>query len=498
MIAPSPEALPGETDRTRIERLLVAAAGASRPWGDAPPSSRAKALRAAAEALDESRGQLVRLADEETHLGEQRLNSELSRTTFQLRFFAEVLDEGAYVGATIDHQKEAGPIGPTPDLRRLLHPLGPVVVFAASNFPFAFSTAGGDTASALGAGCPVLLKVHPGHPRLAVATGKVLSNALSSAGAPDGTFAIFLGDEAGRTIITDPRIAAGTFTGSIAGGRALFDLASSRPIPIPFYAELGSVNPVFVTEEALRNHRGEILKGYLASFTQGVGQFCTKPGLLIVPEGAGAVEELTGMVSAMASARLLNDRIAGRYARVLKDLSAIEEMTVAYRGGGIPSAPEPTLLTSSTSAMILNHEKLLQECFGPASIVVTYAERAEMLDLAEVLDGQLTATIWAEGDEEGLSELCQILRDRVGRLIFNGWPTGVAVTWATQHGGPYPAATSSLYTSVGASAINRFLRPIAYQSFPDTLLPAALRESNPLGLPRRVDGLSQFGTARLK
>ncbi|MHB8505526.1 MAG: aldehyde dehydrogenase family protein, partial [Acidimicrobiales bacterium] len=354
--------------------------------------------------------------------------------------------------------------------------------FAASNFPFAFSVAGGDTASALAAGCPVLLKAHPGHPRLSARTGEIVSGALGGG----GTFGVLFGDEAGRRVLCDERIAAGAFTGSVAGGRALFDIAVSRPVPIPFFGELGSLNPTFVTAAALAARRDEILSGYVASFTLGAGQFCTKPGLLFVPAGAGVEEDLVAIVAGRPGAPLLNERIAAGHARVREQLRARTEVLV--EGGGDPAAPAPTLLRTTVGHLLAGRDELLRECFGPTSIVVTYDDPGSLLEVAGALEGQLTATVQCEGDEPDVAELLRRLRDRVGRLVCNGWPTGVAVTWAMQHGGPYPATTAPATTSVGTAAIGRFLRPVSYQSVPDALLPPALRDGNPLGIPRRVDG----------
>jgi len=479
---------PRETSETDLDAMMSVAVLAARSWGGAPPSFRAAALRTVAESLDASAQGLVSLADCETHLGSARLAGELARTTFQLRLFAEVLEEGAYLQATIDHTDTSWPPGPRPDLRRILHPLGPVVVFGASNFPFAFSTAGGDTASALAAGCPVLFKAHPGHPRLAAATAAVITDALASKCSPDGTFSVFYGDAAARSVLTDARVTAGAFTGSLAGGRTLFNLATSRPNPIPFYAELGSVNPVFVTAQALDARRSDILSGYVESFTLGAGQFCTKPGLLFTPAGSGVIDEVAEILETKQSAELLNEAIALGYDRRLRELSTDSALHVVVAGSTVHRFVSPSLLATSARELVASHDRVVSECFGPASIVVSYETMEELIDVAGILEGQLTATIWARGDETDLVELLRPLVERVGRVVFNGWPTGLTVSWATQHGGPYPATTAPLSTSVGTRAIERFLRPVAYQDLPDELLPAGLKDSNPLGLPRLIDG----------
>jgi len=267
-----------------LDRAVAATGG----WGSFAPSARAAALRAVADALDAASPELVPIASEESHLPAARLSGEVVRTTSQLRLFAEVLEDGAYLEAVIDHPDPEWPSGPRPDVRRILVPLGPALVFAASNFPFAFSVAGGDTASALGAGCPVVVKAHPGHPRLSARTGAIVEAALRAAGAPDGTFAVVFGEDAGSAAVQDARIRVGAFTGSLGAGRALFDLATSRPDPIPFYGELGSLNPVFVTTAAADARMTDIAAGFVGSFTFGAGQLCTKPGLLFVPAGAYA------------------------------------------------------------------------------------------------------------------------------------------------------------------------------------------------------------------
>jgi NADP-dependent aldehyde dehydrogenase len=481
---------PSETSPAELDAVLAAATGASRPWGDTAPATRASCLRAVADALDAGSDELVPMAVAESHLGTDRLNGELVRTTFQLRLFADVLDEGAFLGATIDRPDPAWPPGPRPDLRRMLVPVGPVVVFAASNFPFAFSVAGGDTASALAAGCPVVLKAHPGHPRLSRRTGEIVSLALAASGAPSGTFAVVYGEAAGRAAVTAADIRAGAFTGSLGGGRALFDLAVSRPSPIPFYAEMGSLNPVFVTRAALADRMHEILSGFATSFTLSGGQFCTKPGLLFVPAGTVRDEDLTrALETHLAGAPLLNEHIATGHTRQLKSLqhhSGVRTVVADRSVAGEP--PTPTVLVTTVPELLAASEDLLVECFGPTSLVVEYADDEELLEAAGAFGGQLTAAVHGEQADPVLPALLSLLVDRAGRVLWNGWPTGVSVTEAMQHGGPYPATTASLHTSVGTAAINRFLRPVCYQALPDLLLPPALRDSNPLGIPRRVDG----------
>jgi NADP-dependent aldehyde dehydrogenase len=493
--------LPADTTPEALEHLLARAAEAAPGWSAAPPQLRGSALRLIAEQLTAAQEGLVALAGEETHLPEARLRGELKRTTFQLELFADVLDEGSFLDVVVDHPDARWPPGARPDLRRMLAPLGPVVVFAGSNFPFAFSVAGGDTASALAAGCPVLVKAHPGHPRLSAKTASILIAALAEAGAPDGVFDVCYGEEAGRSAVEDPRITAGAFTGSLRGGRALFDLACARPVPIPFYAEMGSLNPVFVTRGALDGRRDQVLDGYVASYTLGAGQFCTKPGVLVVPAGAGVEGELAERVARVPAAALLNPVVGARYEETLGTLGSSDAVRnvvagaadagAADAGAAGPDAPRPSLLATSAQHFLAQRDELLVECFGPASLLVTYETNADLLELAASFDGQLTATVHGVEGDPVAAELLARLAGIAGRVLWNGWPTGVAVTWAMQHGGPYPATTAAQSTSVGTAAIARFLRPVCYQDLPDSLLPLPLREANPWRLPRRVDGSRQ-------
>jgi NADP-dependent aldehyde dehydrogenase len=479
-----------DTDAEELDRLLAAAGAAARPWGDLRPGARASCLRAVAAVLEKAADELVAVAGEETNLSGQRLVGELGRTTFQLRLFADVLDEGAFLRATIDGPDPDWPPGPRPDLRRMVVGLGPVVVFAAGNFPFAFSVAGGDTASALAAGCPVVVKAHPGHLRLSARTGEIVVDALRAAGAPEGTFSVIYGEEAGRRAVSSDDICAGAFTGSLRGGRALFDLAVGRPVPIPFYAEMGSLNPVFVTGAALARRGEEILSGWATSFTLSGGQFCTKPGLLFVPAGSVSDEALEGALAPHRSGTaLLSEDITRRYTETLSELERHPGVRVVVAGDESDgTGPGPTVLATTVPALLAAGDELLVECFGPTSVVVSYGDEEELLSAARAFGGQLTGVVHGEESDGVVPTLLALLADRAGRVIWNGWPTGVSVTGAMQHGGPYPATTAPLDTSVGTAAMDRFLRPVCYQSVPDPLLPEALRQGNPLGIPRRVNG----------
>jgi NADP-dependent aldehyde dehydrogenase len=442
---------------------------------------RAGLLRAMAGALEAARPEIVRVADRESALGEQRLQGELTRTCFQLRFFAEMLHEGSYVEATIDHAGPT-PMGPRPDLRRMLVPLGPVGVFGASNFPLAFSVPGGDTASALAAGCPVVVKAHPSHPATSQLCFDLLAGAVRETRAPSGTVGIVHGGPAGMELVTHPAIRAVGFTGSPRGGRALFDAAQARPEPIPFYAEMGSLNPLVVTPAAAGERAASIAEGYVASFTLGAGQFCTKPGLAFVPAGSPLRAELAGRVGELGGTVLLNAAISDAFGEGVDRLTGRPGVEVVAAGKGSLS---PVLLAVRAAAL---SGPVLEECFGPAAILVEYESEEELLGALASLPASLTATVHA-GEEESVlpGRLATVLREKAGRLVWNAFPTGVAVSHAMHHGGPYPATTSPLHTSVGATAIRRFLRPVTWQDAPASVLPPELRDEDP-GIPRRVDG----------
>jgi NADP-dependent aldehyde dehydrogenase len=477
-----------ETSEAELEILLARATDAFASWSQLRAAERGGALTAIADHLDAAGDELIDLACGETHLSEARLTGELLRTTFQLRLFAEEITEGGYLDARIDHADPAWGMGPRPDIRRLLEPIGPVLVFAASNFPFAFSVAGGDTASALAAGCPVIVKAHSGHPELSIRTADIMAEAIASVGVHPGIFGLITGTQRGRDALLDARVKVSSFTGSIPGGRALFDLANSRPDPIPFYGELGSVNPTFVTRAAASRRGEAIASEFVASFTLGAGQFCTKPGILVVPAESNLIKQLAA-TTPPAAAPLLNDRIQQGFTHALHALVTHPDVEPIFMADeAYDTSPTPTLLSTSTATLLADFDNLSAERFGPAALVVTYENESEMLEIAHAIDGQLTATIAGESDDEIAPELVRLLSAKAGRVLWNQWPTGVTVTYAQQHGGPYPATTSSTSTSVGTAAISRFVRPVAYQNFPAHLLPEALREENPLKIPRRVDG----------
>ena len=480
-----------DTDATTLDALVGAAADAAATLAETSREQRATALRAVADAVDAASEELVALAQDETHLAQARLTGEVARTTGQLRMFAGGLEDDSLLDIIIDTaDPDAKPV-PRPDLRRMQLPVGPVLVFAASNFPFAFSVAGGDFAAAVAAGCPVIVKAHPGHPGTSQRTAEVVAEALAGAGAPEGTFALIHGMDAGVAVLKDPRIQAASFTGSVNGGRALFDIANDREQPIPFYAEMGSLNPVFVSPGAVAARGEAIADGYLGSFTMGVGQFCTKPGLLFLPRGSGLVDHLVEAASAAAPGKMLLDRIHSGHEEIRDALAERPGVRTLVRGESDPEqdTAAPTLLATDVATLLDDREAILTECFGPTSILVEYDDVDQAVAAARAFGGNLTATVHAEDDETDIGRrLLRELRDRAGRVLWNGWPTGVAVSWAQHHGGPYPATTTPAHTSVGMTAVRRFQRPVAFQDCPQELLPPELRDANPDGLLRRVNG----------
>ncbi|MFJ3170140.1 aldehyde dehydrogenase (NADP(+)) [Streptomyces roseus] len=482
------EATSGEVDEA--VRAAHAARGAL-----ADRTARAAFLRAAADLLDEAAAHVIEAADAETALGPGRLTGELARTTGQLRAFADSVDEGSYLDIRID-RPDAGAVPPRPELRRYKVALGVVAVYAASNFPLAFSVPGGDTASALAAGCPVVVKAHPDHPATSELCASLLRRAAVVAGLPPEVVSVVHGFDAGLELIRHPLVSAAGFTGSIRGGRALFDAAAARPVPIPFHGELGSLNPVVVTPAAAAERAEEIAAGLAGSVTLGLGQFCVKPGLVLVPEGADGDRLTAALTKALGETEpgvLLDHRMRENFVSGVRERAALPGVVAPVTpgsggehtvGAGYLTVPAARLLEGGA------YEVLLEECFGPVTVVVRYGDQSEAGSVLGMLPGNLSATLQlsaaeADGGPGPAAELIEQVTALAGRILVNGWPTGVAVAPAQHHGGPYPAATSHS-TSVGGTAIERWLRPVVYQSVPDPLLPAELREANPLGLPRRV------------
>ncbi|MEU3944784.1 aldehyde dehydrogenase (NADP(+)) [Streptomyces sp. NPDC029526] len=457
---------------------------------------RAAFLRAAAEELEAARDALVETADAETALGPVRLTGELARTCYQLRAFADIVDEGAFLDVVVDHPDDTA-TPPVPDLRRYKVPLGVVAVYSASNFPFAFSVPGGDTASALAAGCPVVVKAHPDHPALSELVAAVLRRAAARHGLPGDVVGLVHGFDAGVELVRHPLVTAAGFTGSVRGGRALFDAAAARPVPIPFHGELGSLNPVVVTEAAAAERAEAIGAGLAGSMTLGVGQFCVKPGLVLVPAGGAGdrlVKSLTDAVSATEAGVLLDHRMRDAFLAGVTERAQLPDVqTPVTPGAGGEHTVVAGFLTVPAGRLAADgpHDLLLEECFGPVTVVVRYEDETEVRSVLGRLPGNLTATVQlSEGEARGEgrgAELLAELTPLAGRVLVDGWPTGVAVAPAQHHGGPYPATTSTS-TSVGGTAIERWLRPVVYQNTPEALLPPELRDDNPLGLPRRFNG----------
>ena len=480
---------------SEIEEAARLAAEAFSVFSSVSGRARADLLRRIADDLTAATAEITARANLETGLPMARLQAEMGRTTGQMKLFADVLQEGSWVNARID---EADPQRkpPRPDLRSMLRPLGPVAVFGASNFPLAFSVAGGDTASALAAGNPVVVKAHPAHPGTSELVGMVIQKAVEKSGLPPGVFSLLFdsGIEVGVALAKHPAIKAIAFTGSAAGGQALMKLAAARPEPIPCYAEMGSTNPVFVLPGAMRERAAQIAKTLQTSFTLGSGQFCTKPGLLFVPDDGTAefIDTLGTGIRELQAQQMLTHGIAKRYneavqQRIANGQAKLIASTEADIGEGC-AATTATIFSVSLEKFF-DHPELAEEVFGPTTLLVHYGSKNDLLDAAEQLSGHLTATI--HGTDQDLvdaADLIRVLEKKAGRLLFNGAPTGVEVCHAIVHGGPYPATSDSRSTSVGTLAMLRFARPVCYQDFPDAALPIELQRANPLGILRLVNG----------
>lgn len=489
-----------ETLSPELEAVVARAAAAAPAFAATRPEERARAIVAVADSLEAHRDELVAIAMRETGLTEVRLAGEVTRTAVQLRLFADTLVDGGYLDARIDHADTDFALGVRPDIRRTHLPIGPVINFSASNFPFAFSVMGGDSAAVLAAGCPLIVKAHSGHPELSDATAAVATEALAAAGMPEGTFQLIHGREAGVSVLKDPRIKAGAFTGSIAVGRLLADIAASRPAPIPFFGELGSVNPVFVTADAIAERAAEIAEGFLTSVSGSAGQLCTKPGFVFAPAGSALPAAIQTAASDFPEHRLLDPRIARSFDERRNAILGSEGVTAVLPGGirfdeAGHGWATPTIVSVPLDGFRASAEALAEEAFGPLSIVVEVPEGTDLAAIMpEFFEGNLTGTLHlssaeASGETANAGELRALvaaLSLQVGRVLFNGWSTGVAVTPAQQHGGPWPATTNDASTSVGTAAITRFMRPVAYQNAPAAFLPEALRDENPAGVPQAI------------
>jgi NADP-dependent aldehyde dehydrogenase len=481
-----------------VDEAVQLAAEAFGSYSQCSGKARAAFLQRVADGLEAHRQELAERAHLETALPMPRLLGEVGRTAGQLRMFAGVVEEGSWVQARIDPALPDRKPLPRPDIRSMLRPLGPVAVFGASNFPLAFSVAGGDTASALAAGCPVVVKAHPAHPGTGELAAQIIAEAVAAESLHPGVFSLLFdaGIEAATALVRHPLIRAVAFTGSLRAGRALMDLAAARPDPIPCFTEMSSGNPVFVLPGALRKGATALAKSLFGSFTLGAGQFCTKPGIVMVPdspESSDFVLELCGQVNLADSATLLTAGIAREYARATQARAAKVTLSAHAREPETASKFSAGAKLFKTSVdKLLADPALAEEIFGPDTLVVECAKPKDFLRVAKALDGHLTATLL--GDEEDLAanrELIQILEQKVGRLIFNAYPTGVEVTHAMVHGGPYPATSDPRFTSVGSLAIYRFARPVCFQGFPQALLPPELQDANPLGIARLCDGKAE-------
>ncbi|NBB19577.1 aldehyde dehydrogenase family protein [Runella sp. CRIBMP] len=480
---------------TEIEDAMQRAYAAFLIYRRTTAKQKASFIRAVADEIEALGEPLIEVAMRETHLLAARLTGERGRTCFQLRNIADVVAEGSWVEATIDTAlPERLPL-PKPDIRNMLVPIGPVVVFGASNFPFAYSTAGVDPAAAWGAGCPVVVKAHPAHPETSEMVAAAVKKAIAKTGMPEGLFEHIHGAnfEIGKALVLHPKTAAVGFTGSFAGGKALFDLAAQRPVPIPVFAEMGSTNPVFLLPDVLEKEAEKYAKMYAGSITGGMGQFCTKPGLLIGIESQGLdtfISVLATEIRAILPAPMLHSGIAKAFrtkrADVLGQQTVVVEAETSQHYGeeeGIPS------VASVTAAQFVANPALHQEVFGPFSLLIKCKDAAEMQEVIGHLEGQLTCTV--VGTEKDLAQAAELLFSVsliCGRLILNGVPTGVEVGAAMQHGGPFPASTDGRFGSVGPHAMKRFVRPLAFQNFPMPLLPDELKDGNPLGIWRMVNG----------
>lgn len=488
-----------DSSPSQIDAACQLADAAFNAFRAAQLEARAALLEAIAEEILALGDTLIERAMSETGLPRPRLEGERVRTVGQLRFFANIVRQGHFLSLAVDSaQPDRKPL-PRPDLRLRKIPLGPVAVFGASNFPLAFSVAGGDTASAMAAGCPVVVKAHPAHPGTSQLVGGAIQRAVAASGLPEGIFSLLHGHQnaVGEALVQHPAIAAVGFTGSRRGGLALVKLASQRPIPIPVFAEMSSINPVFLLPAALAARAESIAQGFVDSMTLGTGQFCTQPGLLFAidsPETQSFLKIAAEKLQQKPSTPMLNGGIFNAYSTGLQRL--LKSDTLILIAQGQPNSEGlrgQAALFSTDAATFLAHPELSEELFGPSSLVVLASDPAELLRLASSLDGQLTATLQMDqGDTALAQQLLPTLERKAGRILVNGFPTGVEVATAMVHGGPYPSTSDSRSTSVGALAIDRFLRPVCYQDLPAALLPQELQSDNPLNLPRFEDGKTRL------
>lgn len=478
-----------------VNQAVTKAATAFQIYRKKSGAEKAAFLEAIAAEIIAIGDELITTCCAESALPKGRIEGERGRTTGQLKLFADLLKEGSWLDARIETANPDRVPLPKPDIRYMQMPLGPVVVFGASNFPLAFSVAGGDTASALAAGCTVVVKAHPAHPATSALVGKAILKAAKSTGMPDGVFSLLFGDGPvlGGQLVKHPEVKAVGFTGSYNAGKAIFDLAVRREVPIPVYAEMGSTNPVFVLPGILQTQAEAFAKGFAGSVTLGVGQFCTNPGMVIYEDAATSTDfttQLEEQFKQTAGSAMLAGNIYQHYNTGIAQHSALAGVETLATGkpSDALNTPSPVLFKTNSTVLKAN-PTLAEEIFGPTSVVVEATSKADVLDIARNLTGHLTATV--HGTEQDLLEykdLLDILEQKVGRLLINGFPTGVEVCSAMVHGGPFPATTDSRSTSVGTAAIDRFTRPVSYQNMPQALLPDELKNANPLGIWRLVNG----------
>ncbi len=491
---PEPEF--GLGSREDVERAVDLATRAFDSYRNLPLERRAAFLEAIAEEILALGDALIERAHAESGLPVARLTGERARTAGQLRLFAQVVRDGHFLRATIDTAQPERQPAPRADLRLAKIPLGPVAVFGASNFPLAFSVAGGDTASALAAGAPVIVKAHSAHLGTSELVGRAIQKAAERLDMPEGVFSLLIGAgrDIGEALVAHPGIKAVGFTGSRQGGLALLRIANSRHEPIPVYAEMSSINPVFLLPRALSARAEALAQGFADSLTMGAGQFCTNPGLVLAIDGPDLQRFVTAAgkaLSAKAAQTMLTPGIHAAYesGRAQVDaLEGVERVASGAQVGGQANAAQAALYVTDAQRLLRTPE-LQAEMFGPASVVVKARSLDELLQVADLLEGQLTATLHLdEGDHSAARRLLPVLERKCGRILANGFPTGVEVCHAMVHGGPFPATSNAMYSSVGSSAIDRFLRPVCYQDIADELLPAALQQANPQGVWRLVDG----------
>lgn len=474
-----------ESTQVELALAVVRAAEAAPLVAEVTPAERQRWLAAVADALDANQEALAKLADAESALGMPRLLGEVSRTAEQLRFYGRVAADGGFLGVTVDEATATAP-----RLVRVNRPLGPVAVFGASNFPFAFGVLGNDTGSAIAAGCPVVAKAHPAHPLTCLRLAEIAKEALAEAGAPVGVFSMVVGLQTGIDLVKAEEIRAVGFTGSQSGGLALWRIANEREEVIPVFAEMGTVNPVVLTPRGARR-LDEVAKGFVGSFTLGAGQFCSKPGLLFAPAGHRAAEAVaTALRQVAPEPTMLTQAIASHVAAGVRDLvKAGARVVGTVPGPGRGWSSDATVLSAPIGALARG-SRLLEECFGPVAIVVEYADERELHKALGELQGGLAGSVFGDGeDDPEAGRAVAALAGQVGRVTLGDWPTGVACAWAQQHGGPWPATSNPSSTSVGAAALDRFVRPVTFQSVPDAALPAAVREAVVPQNPRRVNGL---------